>query len=344
MWGPNWAFYSDTTNGYLGVDAHGNIQNVVDNGASSLSGPSADTPLWTSATLSSSTAGYVQYVEYSGPSTFTVYPGVLTQVTATENTTAYGSTEGTLSWLDVPAANTNAVNDGYGLEGLLTIESTTTNNKGGSGVDGEVYVSGAVAGNFVAGVTGYAEQETSATNGGYLWGGQLGTEALGGSISDGESGIYDYAYNGGATITNGFDGIQVWTGIWGGSVTGDMDGIYIEPDIWGGTVDNRYGIFIAAGDGAPTGSDYGIYQESTTASNYFGGAVQLAGGVTGALCIIDAGNINHSAFSIGTSVSTGNYLQMYVDSGSGATAHINTNYWSADGPLQLGTYTTHRPQ
>ena len=49
----------------------------------------------------------------------------------------------------------------------------------------------------------------------------------------------------------------------------------------GGTVDNRYGIFIAAGAGAPTGSDYGVYQESATAQNYFAGGLTVGPAVAG---------------------------------------------------------------
>ncbi|MDB5244335.1 MAG: hypothetical protein JWN18_205, partial [Parcubacteria group bacterium] len=44
--------------------------------------------------------------------------------------------------------------------------------------------------------------------------------------------------------------------------------------------------------------------------------------------------------SLGTSNTTGNYITFYGAATNGATMHIATNYWSSDGALALGTYTT----
>ena len=282
MYGPNWAFYGP--DGYLYIDGYGNTQIIVGSG-SSLGGPTADPPLWTSASLSDNTSGtgFISYYSYNNPVSSKIYPGVLTQITAVKNTTGYGTTEGTLSWVDAPASDTNYVNAANGAEGLLTFENTQADNWGGTGLDGEAYTSGTTY--TVIGVSGSAELDTG-TNYGNIVGGTFYGLAFGGATA-GLQGADILVQNGGgyggaATITpDGMDGIDVILDSAGGSVTGDMDGIYVEPDITGGTVDDRYGIFIAAGAGAPTGSDYGVYQESATAQNYFAGGLTVGPAVAG---------------------------------------------------------------
>jgi hypothetical protein len=140
----------------------------------------------------------------------------------------------------------------------------------------------------------------------------------------------------GATVTNGLDGIESWAGVWDGSVTGDMDGIYVEADISGGTVDNRYGIFIAAGDGAPTGSDYGIYQESTTAQNYFGGTLQVGSAST--FVDLTTTGAQFTTTQIATT-SAGEAVDNYINNYNTYTGlYMRPNGTNGGDPIAIDTY------
>jgi hypothetical protein len=220
------------------------------------------TPLNVVASLSSASAGFVQYPIPSESTNFTDYPGQLVKVTATQMTTGFGQTVGALGWVDSPASNTNSVAFTAGVEGLVTIESNAATNFGANGLDGEAYLTGTIdqSDGFLVGVNGFAENDAGSSNAGTVTGGVFEGDANGG------------------TVANGMTGLDVFSTVSGGTVTNGLGGIYVEPDITSGSADWRYGLFLAAGSGTPSGSgtnDYGIYQESTSAVNYFGGNVGI---------------------------------------------------------------------
>ncbi len=64
-------------------------------------------------------------------------------------------------------------------------------------------------------------------------------------------------------------GLNASNSVIGSNVT-NYYGLKISNGITSGTVANRYGIHIVS-SGSTTATDYGIYQVSTTAKNYFGG-------------------------------------------------------------------------
>jgi hypothetical protein len=221
-------------------------------------------PLNVVATLNSDTAGDVQFYNANDAATENINPGAFVQVTATKQAMSNGSTEGIMGWADDPSSNTNTVVYTEGVQGLATIESTVSTNWGGMGLDGEAFLSGNLSQGdaLLIGVNGYAEQDTGSIN----YGGVVGANFEGVVV--------------GGTVSNGVDGAEIFAANEGGTVTGGMDGIYVESDINGGTVDYRIGLYLAQGAGSPSGtapSDFGVYQESGSAVNYFAGQTGIGG-------------------------------------------------------------------
>jgi hypothetical protein len=209
------------------------------------------------------------------------YPGALSQITAapTADSDTYTMLDGVTGWINQPATNAYSVQNSVGVHGVVTNESTTANNAAGLwsgtvGALGEVLNTGNI--NTMNGVTGFAENDSGTV--GSFSAGTFVAFLKGGSAGD-INGAYASPYigSGGSVTPNGVAGIYnnpyVDTG---GSVTGGLYGEYIEADIASGaTVDDRYGLYIAEGTGTVTGSDFGIYQEATTQTNYFAGNVEI---------------------------------------------------------------------
>ena len=122
-----------------------------------------------------------------------------------------------------------------------------------------------------------------------------------------------------------------------------------------GNSGNKIGAIIWAVPTSATNSDISFYTNNAVGTSNPSEKFRITGAgnvgigttspaypldIRGPTQIVYAGSKSSSALFIAASATTGNYLQMYVDSGNGGTAHINTSYWTTDGPLQLGTYTT----
>jgi hypothetical protein len=256
----NTGLYSDAS-GALGFSSLGSAKLYIDASEVGIGSTAPIAPLDIAATLNSDTAGRVQYFNGINVANFVEFPGLLSQVTATKQNASFGGADGMLGWVDEPASNTSEVGFSQGLEGLVTIETTVTNNWGAIGVDGEVYPTGLInesTGSLI-GVNGYAEEDTAGVNNDYLAGGVFAANELGGT-DEGVDGILVTPGIGAGTSTGGMDGVAVFSDVWGGTLTNGMNGIYVEPDIDGGSVDTRVGVFIAQGDGSPTGGDWGLYQ------------------------------------------------------------------------------------
>ncbi len=259
-------------------------------------------------TLTSPAAGPIAYT-YSGElgSEFYAYPDTLTQVTAAPTADTNGATflTGATTWVDLPSSNAHSVLDALGVQGIVTNESTTTNNGYVviSGVQGELYNTGNV-GN-ITGVDGFLESDSGTVNeaaGGqflsYVGGTVTGldgvyTQAILTGTATGVSGMTaNAAIYSGSISADGLTGISALIDAAGGTVTGGVTGVYVDATIDGATVDNRFGVYIDDGGGSVTGGDYGIYQVATYEKNYFGGKVGI--GTTAPAYLLHVGSASAS--------------------------------------------------
>jgi hypothetical protein len=190
-------------------------------------------------TLTSPSAGPVGYFNSSDiGSELYAYTGALSQVTAapTGDTDSHTFLTGMTGRVDQPATNAHSVINSYGVQGIVTNESTTGSNGSylaSAGIGGEAYNTGNTT--LVEGVSAWAESDS-------------------GNVAD-VIGVLSEAPVIGGTVTN-LIGLGAWARIAGGTVT------------------NRYGIYIWDAGGSAT-NDYGIYQVATYQKNYFGGNVGI---------------------------------------------------------------------
>jgi hypothetical protein len=257
-----YAANGSTLSGDASITTDSNNDLLVSSGDVGVGTATPVAPVNVVTSLSNATAGSVAFWVPSEGANVINYPGVLSQVTATQMTIAFGETVGSMSIVEDPVSNTNAVGFTIGVLGVTRSDSNVALNYGSEGLDGEAYLTGTIdqSGGALVGVNGVAENDPGAVNAGAVVGGAFYANGDGGTVANGVTGIESFPYVAVGTVTNG---------LWG---------IYDEPNIYGGSVDFRMGLFLAAGVGTPSGTapnDYGIYQESTTAVNYFGGNVGI---------------------------------------------------------------------
>ena len=123
-----------------------------------------------------------------------------------------------------------------------------------------------------------------------------------------------------------------------------------------GNSGNKIGAIIWAVPTSATNSDISFYTNNAVGTSNPSEKFRITGAgdvgigttspaypldIRGPTQIVYAGSKSSSALFIAASATTGNYLQMYVDSGNGGTAHINTSYWTTDGPAATSVLTPH---
>ena len=99
------------------------------------------------------------------------------------------------------------------------------------------------------------------------------------------------------------------TGLDAGAVTSNLSGVQILPYKQAGTITNHYALRIVGASGAGTiTNDYAVYQDSSTAKNYFNGNVGIGTTTPTAVLHLKAGtataNTSPLKFTSGTSLTT----------------------------------------